>query len=122
LAVTAALALAGAARSTELAHLRMVGLSRGDAFRLAAVEHGPTVVLAALAGIAFGLGLFVLLEPGLGLDRLIGSSLVVPFGVDPAQLALSVGAVLAIAAAAIILAGWAQRRGAAVAALRRGME
>ena len=68
LAVTAALALAGAARSTELAHLRMVGLSRRDAFRLAAVEHGPTVVLAALAGIGFGLGLFVLLEPGLGLD------------------------------------------------------
>ena len=46
-----------------------------------------TLAHIALAGVALGLGLFVLLEPGLGLDRLIGTSLVVPFGVDPALLA-----------------------------------
>ena len=73
LAVTAALALAGAARSSEVAHLRMIGLSRGDALGLAIVEHGPTVLLAFIAGIALGLGLFVLLQPGLGLDALVGS-------------------------------------------------
>jgi hypothetical protein len=122
LAVTAALALAGAARTTEVSHLRMIGLSRGDALGLAIVEHGPTVVLAFLAGVALGLGLFVLLEPGLGLDAIVGSKVSVPLSADPQQLAIIAAAVAAIAVVGIGLAAWMQRRGAAVAALRRGFE
>jgi putative ABC transport system permease protein len=78
LAVTAALALAGAARATEVAHLRMIGMSRRDALGLALIEHGPTVLLAFIAGVALGLGLFALLEPGLGIDAIVGSKLDVP--------------------------------------------
>ncbi len=122
LAVTAALALAGAARATEVAHLRMIGLSRRDALGLAIVEHGPTVVLAFVAGVALGLGLFVLLQPGLGLDALVGSKLEVPISVDLGQLAAIGGGVLTIAVVGIGLAAWMQRRGVAVAALRRGFE
>lgn len=122
LAVTAALALAGAARSTEVAHLRMIGLSRRDALGLSIVEHGPTVFLAFAAGVALGLGLFVLLQPGLGLDALVGSRLPVPLATDPRQLGVILGAVLAIAVAGIGMAAWMQRRGVAVAALRRGFE
>jgi hypothetical protein len=122
LAVTAALALAGAARSTEVAHLRMLGLSRRDALGLAVVEHGPTVILAFIAGVALGLGLFVLLEPGLGLDAIVGSTIAVPLSADPTQLAIIGGGVLAIAVVGIGLAAWMQRRGVAVAALRRGFE
>ncbi len=122
LAVTAALALSGASRATEVAHLRMVGLSRRDAAGLAILEHGPTVLIAFLVGVALGLGLFALLEPGLGLDALVGARLEVPLSADPLQLALILGGVLAIAAIGIALAAWAQRRGAPVAALRRGME
>lgn len=122
LAVTAALALAGAARSSEVAHLRMIGLSRRDALGLAIVEHGPTVLLAFIAGVALGLGLFILLQPGLGLDALVGSELDVPVSADPGQLALIGLGILGIATVGIGLAAWMQRRGIAVAALRRGFE
>lgn len=122
LAVTAALALAGAARSSEVAHLRMIGLSRRDALALAIVEHGPTVVLALVAGVALGIGLFVMLRPGLGLDALVGSELDVPLSADAGQLALIGVGVLAIAAIGIGLAAWMQRREVAVAALRRGFD
>ncbi len=122
LAVTAALALAGASRATEVAHLRMIGLSRGDALGLSVIEHGPTVILAFVAGVALGLGLFVLLEPGLGLDAIVGSRIAVPLSADPQQLAIIAAGVLAIALVGIGLAAWMQRRGVAVAALRRGFE
>ena len=122
LAVTAALALAGAARSTEVAHLRMIGMSRRDALGLAIVEHGPTVLLAFIAGVALGLGLFVLLEPGLGLDAIVGSRIAVPLSADPQQLSIIAAGTIAIAVVGIGLAAWMQRRGAAVAALRRGFE
>jgi putative ABC transport system permease protein len=122
LAVAAALALAGATRAVEVAHLRMLGLSRRQAFGLAIVEHGPTVLLAFVAGVALGLGLFVLLEPGLALDALVGARIEVPLTADPRQLAIILAGVLAIAAIGIGLAAWMQRRGAPIAALRRGFE
>ena len=122
LAVTAALALAGASRAIEVAHLRMIGMSRRDALGLALIEHGPTVVLAFAAGVALGIGLFALLEPGLGLDSIVGSRIAVPLTADPAQLAVIAAAVLGIAAVGIGLAAWMQRRGVAVLALRRGFE
>jgi predicted lysophospholipase L1 biosynthesis ABC-type transport system permease subunit len=122
LAVAAALALAGAARAVEVAHLRMLGLSRRDALGLVILEHGPTVLLAFVAGIALGLGLFVLLEPGLGLDALVGSRIEVPLTADPRQLAIILGALVVISAVGIGLAAWTQRRGAPVVALRRGFE
>ena len=122
LAVAAALALAGAARANEVSHLRMIGLSRRDAVGLVVLEHGPTVVLAFIAGLALGFGLFVLLEPGLGLDAIVGSRIEVPLTADPQQLAIIFAGVLAIAVVGIGLAAWMQRRGVAVAALRRGFE
>jgi len=122
LAVAAALALAGAARTVEVAHLRTLGLSRREALGLAIVEHGPTVLISFVAGVALGLGLFVLLEPGLGLDAIVGSRIAVPLTADPRQLAIIFVGVLVIAAVGIGLAAWMQRRGAPVAALRRGFE
>jgi hypothetical protein len=80
------------------------------------------VLLAFGAGVALGLGLFVLLEPGLGLDAIVGSRLDVPLSADPQQLAIIFAGVLAIAAVGIGLAAWMQRRGVAIAALRRGFE
>jgi uncharacterized iron-regulated membrane protein len=80
------------------------------------------VILAFIAGVALGLGLFVLLEPGLGLDAIVGSRIAVPLTADPQQLALIFAGILVIAAIGIGLAAWMQRRGVAVAALRRGFE
>jgi putative ABC transport system permease protein len=122
LAVAAALALAGDARAVEVAHLRALGLSRREASGLAIVEHGPIVIIAFILGVALGLGLFVLLEPGLGLDALVGSRIDVPLTADPRQLAVILGSVVVIAAVGVALAAWMQRRGAAISALRRGFE
>ncbi|HLO34598.1 MAG TPA: FtsX-like permease family protein, partial [Candidatus Deferrimicrobium sp.] len=121
-AVSAALALAGASRVMEVAELRTLGLSRRQALGLAIIEHGPTVLFAFIAGVALGLGLFALLEPGLGLDALVGSRVELPLTADPRQLGLILVGVLAIAAVGIGLAAWMQRRGSSVAALRRGVE
>lgn len=122
LTVAAALALAGDARAVEVAHLRALGLSRREASGLAIVEHGPIVILAFILGVALGLGLFVLLEPGLGLDALVGSRIDVPLTADPRQLAVILGSVVVIAAVGVGLAAWMQRRGTATSALRRGFE
>ena len=122
LAVAAALALAGLGRAVEVAHLRTIGLSRREAFGLVVAEHGPTVLVAFGAGLALGLGLFVLLQPGLGLTALIGSGLVVPLAIDPGQLAIVLVAIVAIVALGMTLSAALQRSAVPATAIRRGFE
>jgi len=122
LAVAAALALAGAARAIEVAHLRLLGLTRRQAIGLAVVEHGPTVVVALAAGVALGLGLFIVLRPGLGLADLLGSPIEISLAVDATQLGLVLAAILLLAAAGIGIGAAIQRTIAPAAALRRGFD
>jgi len=121
-AVAAALALSGASRASEVARLRTMGLSRRDGLGLSVLEHGPIVLIAGLGGIALGLGIFVLVEPGLGLDGLIGSAVEVPFSVDARQMAAILGLVLAVAVVGVLLATWTGRRSAPIRALREGAD
>jgi putative ABC transport system permease protein len=122
LAVAAALALAGVSRAVEVAHLRTLGLTRRQAFGLVAVEHGPTIVAAFAAGVALGIGLFLLLRPGLGLSALIGSAIDVPLAVEAGQLALVLAAIVAIVILGLAIGAALQRAAAPVAAIRRGFE
>jgi putative ABC transport system permease protein len=122
LAVSAALALAGAARAIEIAHLRTLGLTRREALGLVVVEHGPTIVVAFVAGVALGLGLFAALRDGLGLASLVGAPIVVDVGVDPVQLGLVLLAIVTIVALGIALGAALQRNAAPVAAVRRGFD
>jgi predicted lysophospholipase L1 biosynthesis ABC-type transport system permease subunit len=122
IAVTSALVMAGRARAAETAKLRTLGLSRGQATAMTVVEHGPTVVVAFLAGAALGLGLFAMLEPGLGLDALVGSRVDVPLTPDPVQLVLTFAGIVMIAVVGIALAVWMERRSRPIAALRIGAE
>jgi ABC-type lipoprotein release transport system permease subunit len=122
LAVAASLILSGAARAGEVAMLRTLGLSTRQSFALIVVEHGPTVVVAFIAGTVLGLGLFAVLRPGLGLGTVVGSPLDIPLAVDPGQLLLLLGAILVIVAVSIGLAGALQRSVAPVDALRGGIE
>lgn len=101
LAIVVALALSGAARGTETAHLRALGTSRRQVLELVVVEHLPTVAVSVAAGVALGLGLFVALEPGLGLGDLLGSTADVPLRLEPAALALLVLGVALVAGLAI---------------------
>ena len=122
LAVAASLALSGAARAGEVAMLRTLGLTGRQSFGLLAVEHGPTVLVAFVAGTVLGLGLFAVLRPGLGLGTVVGSPLDIPLSVDPTQLLLLLGAIIVVVAVSIGLAGAIQRSVAPVDALRRGIE
>ena len=110
LAVAAALALTGAARAVEVAHLRTLGLSRREATGLVIVEHGPTIIVAFVAGVLLGLGLFALLRDGLGLASLVGAPIVVDVGVDPVQLGAVLIAIVAIVSLGIGLGAALQRK------------
>jgi putative ABC transport system permease protein len=122
LAVAAALALAGASRAVEVAHLRTLGLTRREALGLVIVEHGPTIVVAFVAGVLLGLGLFAVLRDGLGLASLVGAPIAVDVGVDPIQLGAVLLAIVTIVALGIGLGAALQRNAAPVAAVRRGFE
>jgi putative ABC transport system permease protein len=122
LAVAASLTLAGILRAIEVAHLRTLGLTRREAFALVLVEHGPTIIVAAGVGLAFGLGLFALLRPGLGLDGLVGARVEVPIGLEPTQLAIILATFALILALALTLGAIFQRNATPVAAVRRGFE
>jgi len=122
LAVAAALALGGAARTTENAHLRTLGLSDRQAVGTLLLEQGPALVFAFIAGIALGVGLLVLLLPGLRLERLLGVDVQVTPGLDPVLVAAMAIGIVLVALVGLALGLWLGRRGTAVAALRRGFE
>ena len=82
LAVVAVVALEAQRRARELAFLRTLGLSEGQAISLAFVEHAPPALLALAIGILLGLGLAWLLEPGLGLAAFIDPGTPVRLQVD----------------------------------------
>ena len=122
LALLAALALTGAARASESAHLRTLGLGSRQAIGLTIVEHGPTVVLAILLGIAFGLATFLALQPGLGLGAIVGSALAIPLDLSATRFGPLVVAIVAIVSLAMALGIVVRREPASIAALRRGVE
>ena len=115
LAVLLSLALTGAARVTETAYLRALGVSRRQIVALVVVEHVPTIILAVAAGVGLGLAVFGLVEPGLGLGALLGSAVDVPLRIDPLPFAALIAAVAIVAAVGIQLAALLSERSGASA-------
>ncbi len=122
IALAASLALAGAARAIEIAHLRMLGLSGLQAAGLVVVENGPVVVTACGLGLGLGRVMFSFLRQGLGLEALIGSAVDVPVIIQPAQLAIVLGAIVGVVVLGLALGALMQRGAAPTAAVRRGFE
>lgn len=122
LGVAAALALAGLARISEVAHLRTLGLTGRQATALVVAEHGPTAVAAFTAGVGLGIGLFALLRGSLGLDTLTGAPADLPVTLDPGPLLLILAAMAVVIAAGLLLGAALQRRVAPTAALRGGFD
>ena len=122
ISISAALALAGTAQAVEVAHLRTMGMTRREAFGLVIVEHGPMIVIGFVAGLAFGFLLFGVVQPGLGLDRLVGSTLEIPVRLGADQVIAIATFVIAIAALGIGLGAFLQRRAIPASAIRRGFE
>lgn len=117
--IIGALVLAGARRTRDLAFLRTLGISGGQSVALTVMEHGPPVLLALAPGVALGIGMAVLAEPGLGLAAFVGTG-GVPLFVDWPGLAVMVLALVAVVAAAVTAGTWLSRRGRMVDALRIG--
>jgi putative ABC transport system permease protein len=122
LAVAASLALAGAARAVEVAHLRTMGLTGRQAAGLVVVEHGPGVLLAFALGTALGLGIFLGIRDGLGLELLVGSRVAVPITIEPAQLLVVLGVIVAVIGGGLGIGTLMQRGAVPAAAVRRGFE
>jgi putative ABC transport system permease protein len=118
LGVAAALALAGSARAAEVAQLRTLGLTSRQGLALAAGEHGPTTLVAFLAGAGLGAALFALLRPALGIGDLVGAPVDVPVVLEPAVLLLILAAMTAVVATGLLLGAVLGRRVAPIAALR----
>jgi hypothetical protein len=122
LAVAVALVLAGSARAIELAHLRTLGLGNGQASGILLAEHLPAILVAFAAGLALGIGLFIALAPGLGLDALVGADVQLSPPIDVGLLAMTAAGLVVVVLVGLGLGMLVGRSASPVAALRRGFE
>lgn len=120
LAVVAIVALDAQRRARELGFLRTLGLTDRQLVGLTVVEHAPPVVLALAIGVALGLGIAWLLEPGLDLAVFIDPSAPVTLSVDWPSIGAVVLAVVVVVVAAVGASSWAAHRLNPAEALRMG--
>jgi putative ABC transport system permease protein len=119
LAIVGAMVLSAAGRTRDLAYLRTLGVTARQALGLTVMEHGPPVMLALVPGVALGIGIALLVEPGLGLATFVGVS-GVPLYVDWLALAGLSLALILVVAVAVGLGTWLARRTRPTDALRIG--
>ncbi|MET9955638.1 FtsX-like permease family protein [Streptomyces sp. NPDC006339] len=127
LALMLALLQSAPERTTLLARLRTMGLTRRQARRLLGLEALPQAFLAAVGGALVGWATIVLLSPGVDLARLaLGAApdeamaLGAALRADVWSLGLpALGVVLLAAGSALVQAWWASRRGS-IRELRAG--
>ncbi|MEU1226383.1 FtsX-like permease family protein [Streptomyces sp. NPDC005828] len=114
-------------RTTLLARLRTMGLTRGQARRLLGLEALPQAVLAALGGILVGWATVPLLAPGIDLIRLALAAAPgfapldnAPLRADPWSLVLPALAVVALTGLAALGQAWWAGRRSSIKELRAG--
>ena len=120
LAVVAVVALDAQRRARELAYLRTLGLSEGQAVALTFVEHAPPALLALGIGVVLGLGLAWLLEPGLGLAAFIDPGTPVHLQVDWTAVVAMGLSMLVVVGILVLANAWLARRLDPAQALRIG--
>jgi putative ABC transport system permease protein len=119
LAIVGAMVLSAAGRTRDLAYLRTLGVTGRQALGLTVMEHGPPVIIALVPGVALGIGIALLVEPGLGLSTFVGIS-GIPLYVDWLALAAMSVALIVVVGAAVGLGTWLARRARPADALRIG--
>jgi putative ABC transport system permease protein len=112
------LALGAADREATLARLATMGLGEGQRARLVLLEVLPAVIAAAVAAVASALVLPPIVAPAINLSVFTGSSAGVPLVPDAASLALPIGTLIVVAAAALTIE--IRTRRGVVATLRGG--
>ncbi len=120
LAVVAVVALDARRRARELAYLRTLGLSEGQAVALTFVEHAPPALAALGIGVGLGLGLAWLLEPGLGLAAFIDPGTPVRLQVEWIAVAALGVSMLVVVGILVLANAWLARRLDPAQALRIG--
>ena len=117
IALLGSFVLSVARRTRDLAYLRTLGVTSRQALALTLVETVPPVVLALGPGIALGIGVALLCEPGLGLATFAGAGSVPAF-VDWPILALMIAALGMVVAAAFGVGTWLMLRSGFLNAMR----
>jgi putative ABC transport system permease protein len=112
-----ALILTSARRSRADAFLRSLGVTGQQALGLTILEHALPAALAILPGLALGIGVAILTEPGLGLATFVGAS-GVPLFVDWSAVGVLVGSLAGLVALAVVAGTWLSRRMRPAQALR----
>ncbi|MBM9508387.1 ABC transporter permease [Streptomyces sp. KK5PA1] len=122
LALLLSLLQAAPSRTTLLARLRTMGMTRRQARRLVLLEMLPQALLAAVGGVLVGLAVIPLLRPGIDLRALAfgtgaaGAPAPVPAGfapglrADPWSLALPSAGLLVLACAVLLAQVWVSGR------------
>jgi putative ABC transport system permease protein len=111
--------IAARSRARDLALVRTMGASPRDVFVLAAVELAPLVLTALALGIALGIAIPHLIEPGLDLAFFTGSGdapIVIPWRTP----VLAAAGLLALVAATVAVVGIRARRAGLDSVLRIG--
>jgi putative ABC transport system permease protein len=109
LAVIGAMVLSASRRTQDLAYLRILGVTGAQSLGLTIIENAPAVLLAVLPGVALGIGIAFVLEPGLGLGTFVGGG-GVPLFVDWLTLGLLVFGLIGVVAVAVGSGTWLARR------------
>ena len=119
LTIIGAVVLSDARRTRDLAFMRTLGLSGRQALLLTIMEHAPPVLLALVPGVAVGIAVAILCQPGLGLETFVGAT-GVPLFIDWSALAVMAGALVAVVAVAVGAGTLISSRARVTQALRAG--
>jgi putative ABC transport system permease protein len=119
LTLVGAVIISAAGRTRDLAYLRTLGVSARQALGLTTVENGPPVLLALIPGVLLGVGVALLVEPGLGLSTFVGAP-GLPLFVDWPTLALVIVGLSAVVIVAILVGSWLAGRARLASTLRIG--
>jgi putative ABC transport system permease protein len=101
LTVLLALVIGASARGRTVSYLRTLGLSRGQARRLAVVELGPVIVVAAATGWVLGLVLPRVVGPAIDLRAYTGGLPAADYTLDLKSTALLAGGLIVFAGLAL---------------------
>lgn len=111
--------IAARSRARDLALVRTMGASSRDGFVLAAVEVAPLALTALALGIALGVAIPYLIEPGLDLAFFTGSGSA-PIVIPWPTLAVAAVGLLVLVAATVVVVGLQARRAELGSVLRIG--
>jgi putative ABC transport system permease protein len=119
LTIIGSLVLSAARRTRDLAYMRTLGVTGRQALALTIMEHAPPVLIAVIPGVALGIGVALLCEPGLGLAAFVGTT-GAPMFVDWPGLTVLVAVLIGVVAVAVTAGTWLSQRARLVEALRIG--